>query len=319
MAREGLFADLDACFHWHPAPIAAVMNLRLTATNAVTIEFFGQTAHAGLEPWKGRSALHALELAAQGINLMREHLEPTARIHYVFEAAGVAPNVVTDYTRMRLTIRDVDRAHVVATTEWVRGIAEGAALATQTEARLNVYFGLHDLLPNGPLAERMQQHLERVGTPEWSDDEQAFARACQKEMGVAEQGLATTVMPLLAEPTAGGASDVAEASWNAPTMGIAMPTVPLNVTLHTWPVTACGGTTIGTKAAAAAAEVLALTALDVLTDSELRAAARADFEERTAGFTYVSPIPESQTHPTGLPDWLVNQGSVEAIGAMADM
>jgi aminobenzoyl-glutamate utilization protein B len=123
-------------------------------------------------------------------------------------------------------------------------------------------------------------------------------------------------MPLPNEPVLGGSSDVAEASWNTPTMGIVVPTIPLGVAMHTWPVTACGGMSIGLNGALAAAEVLALSALDVLTDDELRAAARADFERRTKGFTYVSPLPDSQKQPLGLPDWLNIDGSTEAIGGL---
>lgn len=316
MARAGLFNDLDACLHWHPAPIAAVLNIRMAATNVLKIEFRGTTAHAGLEPWKGRSALHAMELAAVGINLMREHLEPTARVHYVFEAGGVAPNVVTDYTRLWMTIRDIDRTHVVATTEWVQQIAEGAALATQTRAQVKVYFGMHDVLPNAPLAGCMQRHLEAVGVPVWSDEEQAFAKACQKAMGLPAEGMASRVLPLHAEPTVGGSSDVADVSWLAPTMGITMPTLPQKISLHTWPVTACGGMSIGLKGCLAAAEVLTRTTLDIVTDAELREAARADFAKRTTGFTYVSPLPPEQQHPLGLPEWLNADGSTELIGAL---
>jgi len=182
MARDGLFDDLDACLHWHPAPIAAVANVRLASTNLIKIDFHGRSAHAGLEPWKGRSAVHAMELAAHGLNLMREHLEPTARVQYIFEAGGEAPNVVPDYARMFLVLRDVDRARVVATTDWAREIAEGAARATQTRAEVLVYAGMHDLLPNTPLAQRMQQHLERVGVPAWNEEDQAFAQACQRDL-----------------------------------------------------------------------------------------------------------------------------------------
>lgn len=316
MAREGLFNDLDVCLHWHPAPIGAVINVRLAAVNMLRLEFHGRTAHAGLEPWKGRSALHALELAAHGINLMREHLEPSVRIHYIFEAAGVAPNVVPDYARIWIFIRDTERARVVATTDWVREVAEGAARATQTETTVNGYFGIHDVLPNRPLAERMQQHLTEVGIPAWTEEEQAFARACQQEMSLPPLGLMTQVLPLQAEPTMGGSSDVGDVSWCTPTMGIAMPTMPLNVSLHTWPVAACGGMSIGLKGALGAAEILTRTALDVLTDAELRAAARADFAQRTANFTYVSPLPSTQRQPMGLPEWLNTDGTTEA---MADM
>jgi aminobenzoyl-glutamate utilization protein B len=316
MARDGLFDDLDACLHWHPAPVAAVANLRLASTNLVKIEFRGQSAHAGLEPWKGRSALHAMELCAHGLNLMREHLEPTARVQYVFEAGGEAPNVVPDCARMFLVLRDLDRARVVATTDWARQIAEGAARATQTTAEVLVYLGMHDLLPNTPLAERMQRHLEQVRAPEWDEDEQAFARECQRELGAAEAGLAPGVLPLPAEPAVGGASDVAEASWITPTMGIGMPTFPLGVSLHTWAVTACGGMSIGVKGALAATDVLARMALDLLADDQLRVEARADFEHRRGDYRYVSPLSPDQRHPIDLPDWLVTDGSAEAMGAL---
>jgi aminobenzoyl-glutamate utilization protein B len=299
MARAGLFDDVDACLHWHPWSFAAVMSMRLAAANAVRISFHGKTAHAGMEPWSGRSALDGLELVAHGLNLMREHVEPTARIHYIYEAAGEAPNVVPDYARMLLLLRDVDRQRVVATTEWVRQIAEGAALATQTRSEVDVFFGLHDLLPNTPLAERMQEHLAEVGAPAWSDEEQAFARECQANMDLPELGLSSDVLPLQPEVAIGASSDVADVSWNAPTMGIVMPTAPLGVGMHTWPVTACGGTSIGVKATVNAASVLTQTALDVLTDDELRSAARADLERRVEGVAYVSPIPDGQEGPRG--------------------
>ena len=249
MAREGLFGDVDACLHWHPWTYAGVMNMRLAAVDTIRIEFRGRTAHAGMEPWSGRSALDGLELTAHGINLMREHVEPTARIHYIYEAAGEAPNVVPDYARMLLFVRDVDRAHVAATTEWVRRIAEGAALATQTTSNVDVFFGLHDLLPNAPLAERMQEHLDRSRRAVWTDEEQAFARGCQASIGLPEQGLSGDVLPLQPEVAIGGSSDVADVSWNAPTMGIVVPTAPVGVSMHTWAVTACGGTSIGVNGA----------------------------------------------------------------------
>lgn len=300
MARDGLFDDLDAALHWHPAPDAAVLNFRLAATQMLRLEFHGRSAHAGLEPWSGRSALHALELAAHGINAMREHLEPTGRVHYIFADGGSAANVVPDYTRMSVIVRDVDRARVQATSTWIEQIAAGAALATQTQVETTAYFGMHDVLPNRPLAERMQQHLERVGAPEWTAEEHEFARACQQEMGLAPAGLSTAVTPLQDEPAIGGSSDVGDVSWNAPTMGVVLPTMPLGIALHTWPVTACGGMSIGVRGAVAASEVLARTALDVLTDAKLRADARSDFERRTAGRPYQSLLAAEQTRPDAL-------------------
>ena len=182
MARERLFKDLDAALHWHPGPSAEVSNYRSAAINQLKIEFFGKGAHAGGTPWLGRSAVHAAELFAHGINLMREHVEPTARMHYIYESAGLAPNVVPDYARLCLYVRDCDRVHVEATTAWVKQIADGAALATQTTAKVLVYTGFYDLLPNSPLAERMQANLEKVGVPTFSAEEQDFAREITTEL-----------------------------------------------------------------------------------------------------------------------------------------
>src|SRR5262249_44115983 len=130
-------------------------------------------------------------------------------------------------------------------------------------------------------------------------------------------GLAAAVMPLLDEPSLGGSTDVADVSWNTPTMGIAMPTMPLGIPLHTWPVTACAGMSIGLKGALAATDVVTRTAVDLLTDEPLRAAARADFERRRGDYRFVSALPPEQRHPIDLPDWLVTDGSAEAIGDLA--
>ncbi len=308
MAREGLFNDLDAALHWHPDSDAAVSYFRSAATNSVRIEFFGKAAHAGGTPWLGRSAVHAAELCAHGINLMREHVEPTARIHYVFERGGEAPNIVPDYARIRLYVRDIDRAHVEASTAWIKQIAEGAALATQTRVLALVYSGIYDLLPNRPLAERMQSHLERIGVPSYTEEEQAFARELQSNFGVESQGMATTISPLSGdEPVEGFSTDVGDVSWCTPTMGCGMPTVPLEVGLHTWAATACHGTSIGLKGAMHAARVLAASGVDILTDADLRHAARADFERRTKGKPYISPLGLEMERPLEIPDWVLQE------------
>ena len=301
MAREGLFQDVDVALHWHPGSLARVTSYRSTAVDQMKIEFFGRSAHAAGGPWLGRSAVHAAELFAHGLNLMREHLEPTARIHYIYESGGMAPNVVPDYARLCLYVRDAHRQNVMATTAWVKQIAEGVALATQTKSKVQVYTGLYDLLPNSPLAQRMQGYLERIGVPTYTEEEQAFARQLQQSFGVEPKGMATETQPLTDESTLMGAStDVGDVSWNVPTMGCGMPTMPLGVAVHTWAATASHGTSIGLKGALYAARVLAWTGLDLLTDTELRQAARADFERRVRDQPYISPLPPEMKQPLGL-------------------
>jgi len=234
----------------------------------------------------------------------------------VYEVAGQAPNVVPDYARMWLVVRDAERASVDETIEWIKQIADGAALATQTKAHVNVYLSKYDLLPNRPLAERMNLHLQAVGVPAWTDEEQAFARECQQQMGIAAKGLATFILPLPNEDQMGGSSDVGDVSWITPTMGVSIPAWPLDVSAHTWVVTACGGMTIGQKSAFHAAHVLALTALDLLMDAELRAAAREDLAQRTAGKAFVSALPAEQKQPIGIPEWLHGDGSSEVIARL---
>src|SRR5260221_3140290 len=308
MAREGLLNDLDAALHWHPDSDAAVSHFRSAATNSVRIEFFGKAAHAGGTPWLGRSAVHAAELCAHGINLMREHVEPTARIHYVFARGGEGTHVVPDYARIRLYVRDIDRAHVEASTAWIKQIAEGAALATQTRVLALVYSGIYDLLPDRPLAERMQSHLERIALPGYTEEEQAFARELQSNFGVESQGMAITISPLSGdEPVEGFSTDVGDVSWCTPTMGCGMPTVPLELGLHPWAATACHGTSIGLKGAMHAARVLAASGVDILTDADLRQAARADFERRTKGKPYVSPLGPEMDRPLEIPDWVLQE------------
>jgi aminobenzoyl-glutamate utilization protein B len=318
MARDGLFDDCDACLAWHPAPIAATGLVRTTATNMMRIGFRGRTAHAGNSPWEGRSALKAAELTAIGIQFMREHILPTARLHYVYTSAGTAPNVVPAEAEILLTIRGVDRDRVDEMTEWAKEIAHGAAMMTQTEAEPVVFFGLWDILPNAPLVGLMHRHMAATGLA-WTEEEQTFARACQREFGLPEAGLATEVSPPFGDLQAGGSSDVGDVSWNTPTAIFAWPTLPLGIGLHTWPVTACGGMSIGDKASLDTARIMAGAGFDLITDADLRAAVRSDFEARTSGTTFVSPLAPDRLRPDGIPEHLlIREGADELVAPLVE-
>jgi aminobenzoyl-glutamate utilization protein B len=309
MAREGLFDDLDAMLHWHPMDGARVGKVRMAAAQHMYIEFNGKKAHAGMYPWKGRSALDAAEIFLHSVNMMREHVEPTARIHYIIKEGGQAVNVVPDYSVVLLTYRDLDRERVEKGVAWIKDMAKGAGLATQTETLAVDYFGLHDLLPNTPLADRMQKHFKTVGLPEYASEEQTFATKLQEAAGLKPTGMAKQIEPIPNEPTKGGFSDVGDVSYITPTMGVVVPSLPQGIPLHTWMATASNGTSIGFKGAVTASKVLALTGIDLLTDAELRKQAKADFDKRTEGYTYKSPIPDIIKEPAGLPDDMRSYGT----------
>ncbi|AWM07339.1 amidohydrolase [Bradyrhizobium symbiodeficiens] len=302
-ARDGLFDDVDAALSWHPAPVAVTGAVSTAANNGIRIKFFGRTAHAGVEPWQGRSALKAAELFGIGIQFMREHVEPTVRMHYVYEKAGLSPNIVPDFAQMLLTIRDKNRQNVVELTEWAKGIAEGAAQMTQTKAEFQVFTGVHQILPNDTLIALTHRHMK--ATPiEWTEAEQAFAKTIQKEMTLPEKGLATAVAPIIGEKTTGGGSDCGDVSFNTPLSVFGWPTLPLGIALHTWGVTACGGMSIGDKASIASAKIMAGIGHDLMTNADLRKAAKADLVRRRGDYKYVSPIPPEIKHPPGIPDRL---------------
>lgn len=313
--RDGLFDDVDAALAWHPAPVAATGAISTAANNGIRVRFLGRAAHAGVEPWAGRSALKAAELFAHGINLMREHIQPTARLHYIYESGGTAVNVVPDLAEVLLTIRDRNRESVVAMTEWAGQIADGAAMATQTRAEFQVFSGVHQLLPNDALIAAAHRHM--VATPvAWTAEEQSFARSIQAAMSLPERGLVQRVLPVLGEITTGGASDCGDVSFVTPTCLFGWPTMPLGVSLHTWGVTACGGMSIGEKGALASAQIMAGLGHDLMTNAGLRGAAKADLERRRGNYRYVSPLPPDQRRPPGIPDRLLKTGEDDVVSPM---
>lgn len=292
MALAGAFDGVAAAIHWHPGDRAAVANIKTAAITSLRVTFHGRTAHAGAEPWMGRSALHALELFAHGVNLMREHMRPTSRMHYIFNDTGTAANVIPDLASAQILYRDADADLVKIGEEWIGQIANAAAMATQTTVEISHEGGANDLMPNGPLAVRSQAVLEAVGVPTWTEDEQAFAVEGQRNAGLPQEGLATTVTPLLPEMTFGASTDVGDVSKITPTMGFSMPTVPIGVSMHTWLATASHGTSIGHKGAIYVALALAALGAEILTDAQLRDEAKADFDKRMAGkpYTPLAPI-----------------------------
>jgi len=288
MAQAGAFDGLDACLHHHPGPMTAALNFHTTAAMDLTIEWQGTTAHSGQAPWDGRSSVQAAQLFLHGVDMMREHILPTARMHYYMADGGNAVNVVPDYAKVVFRYRGPSTDNVLQNVAWVRDIAKGAGLATQTQEKITTLTGIYDLLPNMVLAERITEHLNRHFPIAWTEEEQAFARSIQKEMGKPEDGMATTVLPTPQAPEAGGSTEVGDVSWVTPTMGTLFSAWPQNISPHQWGCTATHGMSIGHKAVIRAAHVLAAMGLDLMTEAEMREAARAEFDQRRGGKVYQS-------------------------------
>ena len=299
MAKAGVFKGLDVVIEWHPGAENEVRNQTGRAMNSFEVEFFGQAAHGSTDPWNGRSALDAVELMNYGVNLMREHIKPTARIHYVIPRGGEAPNVVPEYAKVWYYVRDINRAEVGKYYARVLKIAEGAALATETTHKVHLITGVHEYLLNRPLQEALQKNIELVGAPAFAEQEQEFARLLQRSVNKEEKGFNDKIKPLPDKPgeVEGGSTDVAEVSWIVPTAGFSVTTAANDAPWHSWATTACHGTTAGRKGAVTAAKVIAATGMDILTEPTLLEEAKAFFLKATDGRHYQSPIPADQKPP----------------------
>jgi aminobenzoyl-glutamate utilization protein B len=290
MLRDGVFGGTDAVLAWHPADATYVCTKPYLAIAAIDVEFFGKTAHAAMNPWLGRSAVDALEVFEHALALMREHVLPTARLHRALKEGGLAANIIPDYARVQWFVRDETGARVDEMLGRIRKATEGAGLATETTARVNLLASTREPLFNGELSKVLQKHLVRVGAPAWDAADLALARGIQKEVGVPQTGLADTVLPYAPGHGSGASSDVGETSGALPLAELAVATGAVGQPWHHWAVTSCAGHALGEKGMLVAAKVLASSAIDLLNDARTVAAAKAEFQKSTAGKPYVSPL-----------------------------
>jgi aminobenzoyl-glutamate utilization protein B len=299
MTRDGVFGGLSCCIQWHPSSENNVSLESSNALNQFEVEFFGKTAHSAGDPWNARSALDAVELTNVGLNYLREHLKPTSRIHYVIVSGGGAPNVVPDYAKAWYYVRDIDRESAEKDYLRVLKIIEAASMMTETTYKIHFISGVHEMLPNRVGDEVVYSNLLMVGGPPFTEEEQAYAKRIQRNLGVEEKGLNTTVEPfrLPQRSWGGGSTDVAEVSWLTPTTSLGIAFKPEDTPGHHWAAVACGGMSIGHKAMLTAAKVMAASGLDFLSHPEIITKMKKELEERKKGREYKSPLPPDLKPP----------------------
>ena len=293
MARAGVFDGLSCCIQWHPSDETGVSLESSNALNQFEVEFFGRTAHAAGDPWHGRSALDGIELTDIGLNFLREHLQPTARLHYVIVEGGGAPNVVPDHARAWYYVRDIDRESVEKDYDRVLRVIDGAARMSETTYKIHFKSGVYETLANRAAGEAVYANLLLIGAPAFTEEDQAFAKEIQKNVGVEPKGLSAKIEPFsLPEKSWGsGSTDVAEVSWLTPTTSLGVAFTPLGTPGHHWSAAACAGTPIAHKCLAVAAKVMAVSSLDFLTQPQTIQKMRDEWSARKKGREYKSPLP----------------------------
>ena len=277
-AREGLFQDVDASFFAH---VWDMFQTPWGAPNeysglvSLLYSFQGQSAHSAGAPWRGRSALDAVELMNVGWNFRREHLRLEHRSHYVVRDGGDQPNVVPSTASVWYFVRELDAEKIRGIWAVADSVAQGAALMTGTrQVPTRVIGSAWPPHFSKPLAEALGANITQVGMPAWSDDDVRFAKAIQRELKVKEEGLKTKVDALVAPPKdedrkGGGSDDIGDVSWAVPTAQLMFPSNVPGTPGHNWADGIAMATPIAHKGATAGAKALALTMLDVLLDPKL--------------------------------------------------
>jgi aminobenzoyl-glutamate utilization protein B len=272
--RAGAFKDVDIVLFAHVGN-----NLRVTwgpsGSGLVSVEytFQGESAHAAGAPWRGRSALDAVELMDVGWNFRREHLRLQQRSHYVIPNGGDQPNVVPSNAAVWYFFREMDYPHIKEMWEIGDKMAQGATLMTNTTFTSRLLGAAWPGHFNRPIAEDMYENIKAVGLPTWSDDDQKLAKALQKELKVKEEGLAVKIAELKGADEesrmGGGSDDIGDISWNVPTVVLNYPSNIPNLPGHNWSNAIAMATPIAHKGVVAGAKVQAMTMLDILTKPEL--------------------------------------------------
>ncbi len=300
MARDQVFRDVDVMLAWHPSDRTSADNGSSQALVDFAVEFHGKTAHAAFDPWNGRSATHAAEAFVHGVNMLREQVRPTVRMHYTIAKAGEVPNVIADYAKVWMWVRDSRTAGIEPVLARVRQIAQGAALIAGVESKLSIQAGDYEILVNQAGTRMLHRNLAALGPLSYTDQEQEFARAIQRAVGIEERGMNGEVQPLKDPPPAepaGGSTDVGDVSWVVPTVQARVATHAIGTPGHSWQITAQGKSGQAKKGLVHAAKVMAGVAVDALADPALIARARAEHKARTGATPYQTPLPTDLQPP----------------------
>ncbi|WP_041749246.1 M20 family metallopeptidase [Brevibacillus brevis] len=307
MARAGLFDDVDFALCWHPMGYNSIMSTDSLANYQIYFKFKGKSAHAAASPHLGRSALDAVELMNVGVNYLREHIIPEARVHYaITNSGGLSPNVVQPKAEVLYLIRAPKVDQVQEIYERVCKIAQGAALMTETEVEIVFDKACSNLVQNKLLEEVMYKNFQELGVPMHDEAELQLAKEIRatlskQELATSEKQSSDMPAPDMVtwlNPYDGskiplnGSTDVGDVSWITPTAQCTTACYVNGSTLHSWQWVSLGATSMAHKGMLHAGKVMASTAIDMLKNPKLIEQAKAELKQRLGGQTYVCPIPE---------------------------
>ncbi|MFF0074009.1 amidohydrolase [Streptomyces sp. NPDC005494] len=297
---RGVYDGLDAFLDWHPSTGNATGWGTSNAMTAVTFTFLGVAGHGGT-PLGNKSALDAAVMMATMSEFLREEsMGPSARLHWVINNGGDIPNVTPEIAEISYYVREGSVARVTSLLDKVVAVSEAAAKASRTSVRHRITSACWNQLPSKAFAELMYDNMRQIGPPAHSSDAQRLAKELQSSLGLPESGLHDTI-GTLSPPNpvflGGGSTDVADISWQVPTVSMGAALAPVGSKMHTWSTASCAGSAPGHTAIRAAAAYLAATAVDLLVRPELLRGIKEEFAKRTEGLTWKTALPEGYEPP----------------------
>ena len=252
MARQGALDGVDAAMMMHPSSVNLV-NMPCVCLAELDVTYRGQAAHAAAMPERGVNALDALVIAYQAVAALRQHIRATERVHGIITDGGQAPNVVPERASGRFYVRAASAEELEPLKARVEGCFRAGAAATGADLQLE--WGAADYLDirfNAALAERFRVNAESLG----------------REFFPIEK------LPASLQ----GSTDMGNVSHRVPSIHPMLASAPLHCTIHNAEFEKWAGSEKGDEAAIDGAKSLAMTAIDFLTDPDLRERARSLFE-----------------------------------------
>ena len=241
LLNKGIFNQVDLAMMIHPANQTIVSPIML-ATTGLDFVFHGQAAHAASFPEKGKNALDAVILLFNNINALRQQIKDDARIHGIVLEGGEAYNIIPSRARARIGVRALEKEYFHDLLNRVKNCGHAAALATDTRLDITpcspTCYGLKS---NPTLAEIFKRQLDYLG------------------------------IPIFDEYSAGASTDFGNVSQVLPVIHpyLKVTKGDKRVEHHTPAYTMLSGSTEVYDATLAGAQLLALTACEILKNPEL--------------------------------------------------
>ncbi len=253
MVDAGLFKDVDAAMMFHPSPGYTTVGRMGLALTEVKIEFHGKPAHAAASPEKGINALDAVIQTFNGINALRQHIKMTSRIHGVITHGGVKPNIVPEFAAAEFYVRAVEDDYCGELVKKLEDCAKGAASATGATLKYTVVSpSYQSRVMNKAMGEAFVKNLEILGEP---------------------------IVPL-PKGSGAGSSDIGNVSHVVPAIHPYISICDNTIAGHSQEFAEASASKKGHAAMLTAAKALAMTSVDLFSNSELMEQVSEEFRDQ---------------------------------------